>query len=260
MGTLNDAPAERTETEPVDLFTTNASTINAVVRSVSWRHRLSRDDAQEFGAWVKLRLIERDFAILRKYRGDSSLQTYLTVVVNRLLLDFRASVSGKLRPSVAARAMGDLGVELERLLILDKHTLAEAFDILRSRGFSFSEEDLEALALKLPVRRSQIVFVDPDDLEGLDRGAAERVGPQERRAGRHDLLRQLIPLLRELPSEDRLLIRMHFLDGVGIAEIARCTKLEEQPLRRRLKRVLRDLRGALETRGVDRSVLKELFP
>ncbi len=133
---------------------------------------------------MKLRLIERDFAILRKFRGDSRLETYLNVVVNRLLLDFRASVSGKFRPSVAARAMGDVGLEPERLLILEKHTLPEACEILRNRGFSFSEDELEALTLKLPVRRSHVIFVDPDDLEGLVRGRGERLGDPERRSRR----------------------------------------------------------------------------
>jgi len=97
-------------------------------------------------------------------------------------------------------------------------------------------------------------------LESLGRGSALTIGPQEVRAARHDLLKRLMPLLRALPCQDRLLIRMHFLDGVGIAEIARCLKVDEQPLRRRLRRVLRDLRGALESQGVNRSILQELFP
>jgi DNA-directed RNA polymerase specialized sigma24 family protein len=53
---------------------------------------------------------------------------------------------------------------------------------------------------------------------------------------------------------------MHFLEDVTIADIARSFKVDEPRLRRRLKRLLRDLREALEKRGVDRSVLRELFP
>jgi RNA polymerase sigma factor for flagellar operon FliA len=258
MGTLDDAALPGSpQTDP---FTDHFATIHAVLRFVSWRHHLSQDEAQEFDAWVRLRLIERDFAILRKFRGDSSLETYLSVVVNRLFLDYKAAVRGKFRPSVAARAMGDVGLELERLLVLQKHTLTEAFEILRNRGFTFSEDQLEALAVRLPVRRSQMIVVAPEDLEDLARGNDGAVGDQERLASRCDLLKRLIPRLRALPREDRLMIRLHFLDGVGIAAIARSMKVDEQPLRRRLQRVLRDLREALEKDGVNRSVLKDLFP
>jgi RNA polymerase sigma factor (sigma-70 family) len=258
MATLDDAALPgSSQTDP---FTDHLGTIDAVLRAVSWRHHLSQDESHEFGAWVRLRLIERDFAILRKFRGDSSLETYLSVVVNRLFLDYRAGVSGKFRASVAARAMGDVGLELERLLVLQKHTLSEAFEILRSRGFTFSEDELEALALRFPVRRSQLIVVAPEDLEDLARGNERTVGDQERRASRCDLLKRLIPRLRALPREDRLIIRLHFLDNVGIAAIARSLKVDEQPLRRRLQRVLRNLRDALEKDGVNRSVLKDLFP
>jgi RNA polymerase sigma factor (sigma-70 family) len=258
MATLDDAALPgSSQTDP---FTDHLGTIDAVLRAVSWRHHLSQDESHEFGAWVRLRLIERDFAILRKFRGDSSLETYLSVVVNRLFLDYRAGVSGKFRASAAARAMGDVGLELERLLVLQKHTLSEAFEILRSRGFTFSEDELEALALRFPVRRSQLIVVAPEDLEDLARGNERAVGDQERHASRCDLLKRLIPRLRALPREDRLIIRLHFLDNVGIAAIARSLKVDEQPLRRRLQRVLRDLRDALEKDGVNRSVLKDLFP
>src|SRR5207237_5821359 len=110
-----------------------------------------------------------------------------------------ASVNGKFRPSVAARRMGEVGLELERLLVLQKHTLQEACEILRSRGHSFADDELRALALRLPVRRAQIVVMDPGDLEHLLPDG--RSDDQERRQSRDDLLKQLVPLLRELPLQ-----------------------------------------------------------
>jgi RNA polymerase sigma factor (sigma-70 family) len=246
-----------TQQIPTDPLTPNLPIIDAILRSIARRHRLSPDQAEDLEGLVKLRLIENDFAIIRKFRGESSPQTYLSVVINRLCLDFRASTTGKFRPSVAARTMGRVGVELERLLLREKHTFGEACEILRSRGHTNSEDELHALALRLPVRRAQVFTVDPADLEDIARGALETPESQQCRT---DLRRHVFELLRDLPVEDRLTIRMHFLENVTIAEIARALKVHEQPLRRRLGRLLRDLRGALEQRGIDRSILRQLFP
>ena len=51
-----------------------------ILSALARRHALSRDAAEEFSAWAKLRLIENDYAILAKFRGESSLATYLTVL------------------------------------------------------------------------------------------------------------------------------------------------------------------------------------
>jgi len=248
---------ESTQEAPTDPLTPNLPIVDAILRSIARRHRLSHDQSEELAGWVKLRLIENDFAIIRKFRGESSLQTYLSVVINRLCLDFRAITTGKYRPSLAARTMGRVGVELERLLLREKHTFAEACEILRCRGHTISEDDLGALVLRLPVRRAQVITVDPADLDDVARGTLET--PESRQC-RGDLLRQVFGLLRDLPLEDRLTIRMHFLENVTIADIARVLKVDEQRLRRRLGRLLRDLRGALEQRGFDRSILRQLFP
>jgi RNA polymerase sigma factor for flagellar operon FliA len=40
-------------------------------------------EADDFASHPKLKLIEDDYAILRKFQGRSSLRTYLTVVIER---------------------------------------------------------------------------------------------------------------------------------------------------------------------------------
>ncbi len=46
--------------------------------------RLSPEDVEDIAAEILLRLVEDDFKILRQFRGESSLATYLTVVARRL--------------------------------------------------------------------------------------------------------------------------------------------------------------------------------
>jgi RNA polymerase sigma-70 factor (ECF subfamily) len=48
--------------------------------------RLSADDRDDLAAEVFLAIIEDDFAVLRHFRGESSLATYLTVVARRVVV------------------------------------------------------------------------------------------------------------------------------------------------------------------------------
>jgi RNA polymerase sigma-70 factor (ECF subfamily) len=48
--------------------------------------RLSPDDRDDLAADVFLAIVEHDFAILRHFRGESSLATYLTVVARRIVV------------------------------------------------------------------------------------------------------------------------------------------------------------------------------
>ena len=48
--------------------------------------RLTREDRDDLCAEVFLQMIRDDFAILRRFRGQSSLATYLTVVARRIVV------------------------------------------------------------------------------------------------------------------------------------------------------------------------------
>lgn len=45
--------------------------------------------AEDLESEVRLRLLEDDYAVLRKHRGDSSLVTCLTVVIANMFRDYR---------------------------------------------------------------------------------------------------------------------------------------------------------------------------
>ncbi len=48
--------------------------------------RLSPQDREDLASEVFLALVSNDFAVLRRFRGDSSLATYLTVVARRVVV------------------------------------------------------------------------------------------------------------------------------------------------------------------------------
>src|SRR4051812_28238821 len=84
------------------LFLTELPTIERVAAFVTSRHRVPAAEAQEFASHVKMHIIESDYAVLKRFEGRSSLRTYLTVVIQRLFLDYRISQWGKWRPSAEA--------------------------------------------------------------------------------------------------------------------------------------------------------------
>lgn len=228
--------------------------IERIVEVVCRRRGVSGDEADDFRSWALERLIEADYAILRKFRGDSSLRTYLVVVVNNLFRDHIVRLRGRWRPSAQAERMGTVGVALEELLHRKGRTLGEASTELRSRDVcDLSVRRLAELAALLPDREPlRPERVDPVVLERLpgDGGADGEVLGAESAERRVGVLDALESALSRLAAEDRLIIRLRFLEGLTVADIARTLGLEQKPLYRRIERVLRKLRRGLEDRGV----------
>ena len=88
------------------LFEAHYSLVEELIRFLSRRNRLGTDEREDFTSYAMLKLVENDYARLRKYRGDSSFRTYLTVVSQRLFLDYRTQKWGKWRPSTTAKRLG----------------------------------------------------------------------------------------------------------------------------------------------------------
>jgi len=96
------------------------SLLDTVIRAVARARRLACGDFQDFAQTVHLKLLERRYDAFSRFRGDSSLRTYLTVVVTRILLEWRNARSGKWRPSagdpIAARERMERAHQVRRAL------------------------------------------------------------------------------------------------------------------------------------------------
>ena len=134
------------------LFLENRPLIDQVIRFVCRRLAIRGDEAEEFAADVRLRLIASDYEILRKYQGRSSLSTYLSVVIKRLALDFRTAKWGKWRPCAAARAAGPVAVRLEQLVVRDEMRLEDALSAVERQFGEIDRAALQEVAGKFPLR------------------------------------------------------------------------------------------------------------
>lgn len=219
------------------------------------RHRMTAADIDDFISWALLRLIENEYHVLRQFRGDSSLRTYLTVVFAMLHREFRAKHWGRWRPCAAARRGGPAAIELDRLVNRDGLSVRDAVQLIRSfRLSSMTELELMRLASELPVhaagatakRRSTDEMVSMQEADEL----VTRVEAENECSAVQGLLGTAI---ERLPSDDQLLLRMRFWQGLTIAEIARRLDVQQKPLYRRLTRILAEVRACLEVAGLSGS-------
>ena len=238
--------------DPESLFLASLPTIDRIVGILGFRHGLSDTDADEFGSWVRAKLIDGGYGVFRKFAGRSSLNTYLSVVVANLFKDFRNQRWGRWRSSAAAKRLGPVGVRFELLVYRDGHPVREALELLKAKGAS--DGDLRVLVARVPPR-AQTREV------GLEAAAATAVSADHadlgvRAAETEAVQRRTEAAVRialaELPAEDQVIVRMRFWDDFSVADIARTLGLEQKPLYRRLETIQARLVELLTAQGLDR--------
>jgi RNA polymerase sigma factor (sigma-70 family) len=235
------------------LFLAELPMIEGVIASLARKKRLSAIETEEFASEVHLRIISNDYAILRKFRAHSTLRTFLTVVIQRMFLDYRDAQWGKWRPSARSRREGDLGVLFERLTIRDGMAFEEACTQLEmTRPGALDRDALERIYAGFRQRgRPRLVN---DELGGeaipSDESADDGVVRAEERRALMQAIDALGAALNDTPAADYLILKLHFGDGLSLSAIARRLKLDQKWLYRRLARLLHQLRALVESAGV----------
>lgn len=241
-----------TRSEAENLFLQHLGWIDRIAGSLCRRHGLEGDEAQDVVAWVRMVVMEDDYALLRRFRGESSVTTYLTVAVSLLFREHRIRERGRWRPSAAAHRMGPAVVRLETMVRRDGYPLDEAARVLRSAGTTaLSDRELSAVLEKLP-RRAPLrpVRTDAGALDSLPApGAANPAEAAETEAEREAAEAALARALEGLSAQDQVVVRLRFWEGLSVADVARGLGLPQKPLYRTLERALRRLRTELERAG-----------
>ena len=235
----------------------HAAWVDRSAAHVARRHGLRQDDAEEFGSWVRARLVAHDYEVLRKFRGDSSLKTYLGVVVATLFRDFKAHRWGRWRPSAAAQRIGPPAPSLESLTCRYGYSLAAAGELLRTRGETdLSDAELARLMARLPARlpvRPVEVGSAALDQKSGPRGADAELAAADAERERSRVYSLLLRAVEGLPAEDRTAVRLHFWEGMTIAAVAKSLKRDAKPLYKRIERLKTQLRQQMEASGITRA-------
>jgi RNA polymerase sigma factor for flagellar operon FliA len=245
------------------LFLDNLGAIDRIIAAICRRHGLGREDADDFASWAKLELVADDYAVFRKFRGESSITTYLTVVIAMCFRDYRVRHWGRWRPSAAALRHGPLAVRLETLVHRDGLRLEQAAELLRTSGETDrSDRELATLLAELPVRRPvRPVDAGPQPLAAIPArsNADDLVRSREVEAERHAAASVLHRALEELAGEDQVVLRMHYWDGMRVVDIARRLGMPPKPLYGKIERALARLRMQLEAAGVSHDRARALL-
>lgn len=226
--------------------------IDLIVRTTGRRRHLSAAEHEDFAGCVRLRLIEGDYAVLRKFQNRSSLRTYLTAVIERLSLDFCVERWGRWRPSAVANRLGPIAVVLERLVTRDGHALEEAIEIIRTNHHSsLSGRQLRDIWEQLPPR-VKTTEVGEEAAATVSSGQSSEANVQdaERRAGLDRLDRTLRSAFERIADQDRVLLALRYDQDLTIVEIAGLTGIAVPTLHRRLDRSIKELKRALTASGV----------
>ncbi|MCP3960411.1 MAG: sigma-70 family RNA polymerase sigma factor [bacterium] len=235
-----------------ELFAQHLRQIETIVRKLAAHHGLNADDSQELYSLVMLKMIRDDYAVLRGFRGESRWGTYLTVIVQRVLLDDRQKKWGRWRPCARSRRLGPTAVQLDQRINRDGLDRATAVRELAACGVGESVGELERLAAQIPQRPrrrflSGDAFLQP--LASSER-ADSRIQTGERRRTATVLRRVLALAVNDLPGTERELLGLRFGRGWTVRRIAKRLNLKERPLYRRFERILGRLRHRLERTGL----------
>lgn len=245
------------------LFLEHLGWIDRVAQMTASRHGLSPDETSEFESWMRMKFMEDDYAIFRNHRGDSSLRTYLATVVARQFTEYRRQRWGRWRTSGAAMRLGRLAVRLEQLVYRDGYSVPQAIEVLQTSEADVPEErEIIRLLAQLPRReplRPQQVEFDLGNVRNSDR-ADTKLRETDAEQQRARLSHALDQALAALPEEDRVIIRLHYFQGLSIGDVARALNLEQKPLYRRVDRILKTIRRELLEEGIDGSMLRAIWP
>jgi len=244
-------------------FLDNLSLIDRVTAFVCRKYGLAGADAEDFASAAKLKLIEDDYAVLRKFEHKCSLPTYLTIVIARHYLDQKIHEWGKWRPSTRARQGGDAAIYLERLVSRDGLGITEASTIVRQKYTELDSRALEVLVASIVIRQPRR-STKMEHTEEMREPASEASAEDELLSSEREVAarRASAVLSRELdrfPPGDRLIMKFRFIDGMKVSTMAKMLDADQKQLYRRIDRLVMVLREALLAAGVPMSDIGDML-
>jgi RNA polymerase sigma factor (sigma-70 family) len=246
------------------LFLEHLGWIDRVSAMTCSKYGVWGPEAEDFASFIRIKLMEDDYAVIRKFRGEAGLKTYLATVVVRQFHDYWRERRGRWRRSAAAERIGPPAGELEALVYRDGYRLDQAGEKLRTAGrTTLTDTELARLLERLPPRTPlRPVEVPPDAVLDATEGtfrADERVAAVEAEGERKRVTDALQRAMARLDVEDRLIARLHFQDGRTLAHVARALNLEQKPLYRRVERLRARLQSYMGEEGVQRGDVNEFL-
>jgi RNA polymerase sigma factor for flagellar operon FliA len=237
--------------DAAELFLKNLCLIDKAIGYVCHRNRIDRDEGEEFGSHVKFKLIESNYAIIRKFEGRSTFSTYMTTVIQRMFFQYRVQLWGKWRPSAEAKRIGSKGITVERLLSRDGFTIAEVVATLTAgKDPAFDADEVEAIHARLPIRQPRPMLVPAIDNTDNGPSIEQELFSGERAKLARETAAAVDSVIATMDSEDQMILRLRFWHNRKVPQIAVALRLDPKKLYKRIDKLLVQLKLKLEEAGI----------
>jgi len=252
--------------------------------------------AEEAYAYVMEKLEADDYRRIRTFSGRRArFRTFLTIVVNRLLIDFRKKKYGDTaKPPKWIAACGGLYIQIFEMVCKEKCSVSQAVDTICDE-YQYSRYldkirkrtcvlEVERIATEIITRirscrdvaaesdlpidsvpESQLPQKTEDELiltekEAIIKAIVDIVlNPHAcQTASPIALVLEQFRNTLDLSSEDRMLLKTVYLNGYSVSKAARALGLENKKPHKKHNTLLAKVRGAFKATGID-SMIRSLL-
>ena len=210
-----------------------------------------------------------DYRVLRQFKGDAKLSTYITTIIARQAVDLVRKKLGRSREKERAQKFGKIGMIIYEKIILQGCSPGEIYPALKSiEGISLSLDEVETIAEKIKGKKTSLTFSN-DDNPVVKNGAIvnedgdyiipdKKSNPEELliEEQRKQKLGEVVKdIIAQLNGEERIILRMRFPandeEKPGkVEQIATVLGISKKAVYKRIARILNKCKNLLAQKGV----------
>ena len=262
VGTLLEAlQSDQKDLAWESFLTTYSELIYGVIKTFAH----NPDHSGDCFLFVCTKLADKNYRRLRAFRPDgrARFSTWLRAVVRNLCLDWHRSVFGRRQLFRFVASRSTLDQEIFEATFQRCAKLHEIWNDLTQKGFDLSycelQERVEELRNLMSFRQLWLLSASRIPIESLDldeesSSRIEVIDPlpdPERMAILRETRTALAKALRVVDPGDRLLLRLRYLEGLGLVEVARLVGLKDaQTADRRIREAIERLREKIDKERV----------
>lgn len=226
------------------------------------------NEALELSNRVLDTLQRNDYRVLKEFKGNSRLTTYLTAIISRHAVDLIRKKLGRDREKERAKEWGDVGLLVYQRVIKNGYPLGDVFNELRTNGtFSGSMEELETMVHKIKgknphtphssngnsvVKNGKTINENEYVIPDTKGDPQEILMEKQRKEKIHQVLQSIIA---PLSGEERLLLRMRFPaheeeKPKSVEQVSHALGITQKAVYKRITRLMKKCRDKLQQEGV----------
>lgn len=231
------------------------------------------NEALELSNQVLDTLQKDNYHVLREFKGNARITTYITAIISRRAVDLIRKKLGRGREKERAKELGDIGTLLYQRVLKDGCPLPEVFrELQNDGGFPGSLEELETMVQKIKgknpgshlpgasqpfngssaVKNGKIISENEYVIPDTKNDPRDILMETQRKRKMHDVIQSI---LTQLNGEERLLLRMRFPTGEdekprSVEQVSRVLGISQKAVYKRIARLLKKCKDTLNREGV----------